>query len=80
VGPSWVTGSQGWSPAREIQTVGVTGEAFLVSARFPHLAFSVFGNGNAQHSFAGVNLSLLLGRMPFLTAAAPWTRRPPLGR
>ena len=80
VGPSWVTGSSGWSPAREFQTIGITGETFLVSARFPHLSVSLFANGNAEQPFAGVNLSLLLGRMPFLTTAAPWRPRPTIGR
>jgi hypothetical protein len=80
VGPSWVSGSSGWSPARKIQTLGITGEAFLVSARFPHLALSAFGNANAQRPFAGLNISLLLGRMPFLTTAGPWRPRPTMGR
>jgi hypothetical protein len=77
LGGGLVTGSVGPAPAEEFTTVGLAGEAFLVSARFPHLAISMLGNANVKKSFIAVNLSILLGRMPFNTMAPPVRARFP---
>ena len=77
LGGGLVTGSRGSAPADEYTTVGFAGEAFLVSARFPHLAVSVLGNANFEKSFVAVNLAILLGRMPFNTMAPPIRARFP---
>lgn len=71
LGGGLVTGSRGSAPADEYTTVGLAGEAFLVSARFPHLAISVLGNANMEKSFVAANLAILLGRMPFNSVAPP---------
>ena len=59
-----VRGSLG-ADATTFTTVGLAAEAALVSWRRPHLAVTAFGNLNPKRSFAGVSLSLLLGRTPF---------------
>jgi hypothetical protein len=53
------------SDATQFTTVGLAAEAALVSRRRPHLAVTAFANANPKRSFAGVSLSLVLGRVPF---------------
>jgi hypothetical protein len=76
LGAGVVTGSSGSAPERKIRTAGLSGDAFLISGRAPHFSFGVGGNLNPQRSFATISVSLLLGRMPFLTTPAPPRRLP----
>lgn len=53
-------------------TIGAAAEAQLISHRAPHFGFTVLANVNSEHSFAGLALSLLVGRMPW--DAGSWPR------
>ena len=64
VGGGLVLGRLG-SDAAQFATVGLAGDVVLVSRRRPHLAFAGFANLNPKRSFAGISLSLVLGRPPF---------------
>ena len=63
VGGGLVMGRLG-RDAAPFATVGLAGELSLISRRRPHLAATAFANANPKRSFAGVALSLVLGRPP----------------
>lgn len=58
-------------------TLGVGAEAQLLSHRVPHLGLTLLANLNPRHSFAGLALSLVVGRMPWPAASWPRPGRPP---
>lgn len=70
VGLGVVLGSEGGTEPSRFTTVGIAAEADLISWRQPHLSVRGFGNANPKASFAGIALSLAVGRMPW----APWLR------
>lgn len=63
LGGGVVLGQLGADAAR-FTTVGLAGELSLISRRRPHLVAAAFANANPKRSFAGVSLSLALGRVP----------------
>ena len=64
VGGGVVVGRRGPDEA-QFTTVGLAGEAALMSRRRPRLSVSAFANLNPERSFAGLSLSLVFGRTPF---------------
>ena len=66
LGGGIVNGSRG-SPARDYSTLGAAGEAFLVSGRWPHVSISAAANINPEDPVGWFTVSLLLGRMPFIS-------------
>jgi hypothetical protein len=75
IGGAILAGSKGRAPADEFITAGLAGEFMIVTGRTPHLGVSINGNLNPELSFLGVNVAILIGRMPFVTTARP-PRRP----
>ena len=76
IGGGLLTGSKGRSPAKEFTTVGVAGELMFITGRTPHVGMSLHGNLNPELPFIGVNVAILIGRMPFISSARgprrPW--------
>jgi hypothetical protein len=64
LGLGMIFGTEDSAEQKDFTTIGVAGEVDLISWRRPHLSVRAFGNGNIERSFAGIALSLALGRMP----------------
>ncbi len=71
LGPAYVesTVKRYLQPLDARKTLGLSAEALIVSANAPHLTFGGFANLNAAASYAGVMLSVSIGKFPH-------TRRP----
>lgn len=77
IGGGVVSVDRGGSAGTESKTtLGATAEAFILSGRFPNLQFAGFANLNMERPFAGMSLSLALGRMPFHSVPGPRRRFP----
>ena len=77
VGLAAVSGDRGsMATPSGFTTVGLVGEAQLISGRWPHISLTFGGNLNPEHSYAGGALSLVLGRLPW----DPPVGRPPILR
>ncbi len=46
------------------KTFGISAEALMVSHRSPHLTVGVFGNVNRHAPYAGMLLSVAVGKVP----------------
>lgn len=75
LGGGIVTGSRGSQPAQEYTTIGAAGEVFLVSGRWPHIAIAAAANINPESPVGWFSVSLLLGRMPFISVPGVPARR-----
>lgn len=75
-GPAYVelTAKQPMQDIESDKTVGVSAEAIIVSRRFPHLTFGGFANLNPVAPYAGVMLSMALGKVPQLERDLPILR------
>jgi hypothetical protein len=73
VGLGVVFGSKAGAETTRFTTVGIAAEADLISWNPPHLAARAFANANPKASFAGLALSLAVGRIPW----GPYAARSP---
>lgn len=71
LGPAYVetTARRPMQDLASHKTIGMSAEALMVSRRRPHLTVGVFGNLNVHAPYAGMLLSMAIGKVPIRSPA-----------